>query len=232
MIPGNIASENRHGADAEAQGEEGLSHGGVYHLKPSVFLNLSEVGNQIEADALSGAWQGNAADAQQNQDEKQRNHHNLGNSFHTFLQTHDADPEADHNHHDHPEQHGTGLGQHAVKDAAYFIGCKACEFSPEHFYDIGEHPAGNRCVEHHEQVVARHGRIGKQVPSGVFRFQNVEASRCRSAAGTAYGKFHDHDGKPKNNKRNQIDDHEGRASVFSRDIGKAPYISKSDGAAG
>ena len=58
VIPGNIASENRHGADAEAQGEEGLSHGGVYHLKPSVFLNLSEVGNQIEADALSGAWAG------------------------------------------------------------------------------------------------------------------------------------------------------------------------------
>ena len=178
MISGDVASEDRHGADAEAQGEEGLTHSGVDHLKPSVFLNLSEIGNQIEADTLSRARQGDAPDAQQDENEEQGYHHHLGDPLHAFLQAHGADAEAEHDHHDHPEQHGSGLGQHAVEDAAHLIGSKADEFSPQHFDDIGQHPAGHGGVEHHEQVVARHGRIGQQMPSGVFGFQHMEAP-CR-----------------------------------------------------
>ena len=178
MISGDVASEDRHGADAEAQGEEGLPHGRVDHLKPAVFLDLSEVGNQIEADAFSRARQGDAADAQQDEDEKQRDHHHLGDPFHAVLQAHAADAEADKNNNHHPEQHGAGFGQHTVEDAAHFVRCQAGKFAAQHFDDIGQHPAGYGGVEHHEQVVARHGRIGQQMPSGVFGFQHMEAP-CR-----------------------------------------------------
>ena len=178
MVSGNVASEDCHGADTEAQGEEGLSHGGVYHLEPAVFLDLAKVGNEIEADAFSRARQSDTAYAQQNKDKKQRDHHDLGDPFHAVLQAHAADTEADKNNNNHPERHGAGLRQHLIKDTANLIRRQSGEFSPEHFYNIGQHPAGDRGVEHHEQIVACHGRIGKQMPFRVFRFQYMEAS-CR-----------------------------------------------------
>ena len=63
-VTADVASKDSHGADAEAQGEEGLSHGCEYHFAHAIFHDLTEVGNQIEFQSCACARQGDAADSQ------------------------------------------------------------------------------------------------------------------------------------------------------------------------
>ena len=87
----DVAAENRHCTDAEAQGKEGLSHCGEDRVADAVFCKSGKIRNQIKAQSLGSAGQCHTADTQNEQDEEQTAHHRLGNTLHTFLQTETAD---------------------------------------------------------------------------------------------------------------------------------------------
>ena len=72
VILAHVAAENLHGRNAQAQGEEGLVHGGGNHVANAhLFDGLPEVGHQIEFQALRSAGQGEGVDSQHyDQDQK------------------------------------------------------------------------------------------------------------------------------------------------------------------
>ena len=60
----HIATEDFHGGDAQAEGEERLVHGGGDDLAQADGLDRLKVGHQIEADALLRAGEGEAVERQ------------------------------------------------------------------------------------------------------------------------------------------------------------------------
>lgn len=87
-VTADIASEDSHGADAEAQGEEGLAHGCEDHIAHAIFHDLTEVRNQIEFQSCACARQGDAADTENHQDHQQEGHHHFGDALHAVLKAH------------------------------------------------------------------------------------------------------------------------------------------------
>ena len=148
------------------------------------------------------------------------------------MEAHAADTEGQKDGQYHPEGHGPGGCQHGIEDAADLIGAKAFEGSGGHLEDIGNHPAADGGIEHHEKIVAGHGDIALDMPFGALWLQDVEASGGGFAAGAAYGKFHRHDGHTQDDQKDQVDQDEGCSAVFAGDIRKAPYVAEANGAAG
>ena len=62
--------------------------------------------------------------------------------------------------------------------------------------------------------------------------QDVEGLGGRTLGGAADGELHDHDGQTQNDEEDEIHQDEGRAAVFTGDVGEAPHVAQADGAAG
>lgn len=70
------------------------------------------------------------------------------------------------------------------------------------------------------------------MPFRACRFQYVKGTGGALLAGAAHGKFHDDDGKREDQKKGDVEQHEGRAAVEAGDVGKPPYVAKTDGTGG
>ena len=87
----DVAAENGHGANTQAEGEEGLSHGvidGAEQPKAAVGIvqSVVEVGHQVELHALHGTGKGEGADGQHYQQGQQAEHHGLVDLLHAVFQ--------------------------------------------------------------------------------------------------------------------------------------------------
>ena len=70
MLLANVAAEDGQSADAQRQGEEGLTHGGVDGLPEDevalgIVHQVVEVGHEVEGQALHAALQGERTHGQQ-----------------------------------------------------------------------------------------------------------------------------------------------------------------------
>lgn len=102
VIPGHEAAEDLHAGNAQAQGEEGLVHGGGDDLADALLRGAAEIRQQIEGETLAGAGQRNAAHHQHHDQQKQARHHPFADPLQTLLDAEAADAEARHYRYYHP----------------------------------------------------------------------------------------------------------------------------------
>ena len=238
-VASDVAAENRHARSADGKREECLSHGGVYRIAKAIFNHLSEVGHKVELKASLRAGQHDRIDGQNHDGHEQARHHDLRHALNAVLQAQANDEKADAANNDHPEQHlervGEQRGKRLLGSARCACGSRCAEsreLAGRHFERIGDHPAGDGGVEHHQNVVARECEPFIPMPFGALGLQNVVASRAAFLARTAHGIFHNQDRQAENYQKHQVKQHERRAAIFAAYIWEAPDVAKANGASG
>lgn len=136
-----------------------------------------------------------------------------------------------HHHNRHKHRHQNRLPHERAKFRLHTRGIQAHKVAPHHLDKVVQQPAGDGGIEHHEQIVARDAEAAIPVPLGPFWFEHMERTGDALLAGTAHGELHDHNWQSHDEQKQQVDQYEGRAAVFSGDIGEPPHISQSDGTA-
>ena len=111
----DVAAEDGHGTDAKAQGEEGLIHGTHQRIDHADLFHAGKVRHEIEAQALLSAGHEQTVDGQNDHDDEQSDHHDLGHPLQTILQALGTDQDAERHHEDHPERHDAGACQHLAE---------------------------------------------------------------------------------------------------------------------
>ena len=229
-LPADVAAEDGHGANAQAQGEEGLVHGAHNHVAQAHVHGPLQVGHQVEGQALRAALHKDAVDGQDYHNGQEGKHHKLAHPLQAVLQAHGADGKAGNDHHQHIAHHGHRVAQHLVKQFPYPGGVCPHELACGGVHKIVEHPAGHRGVEHHEQIVARHGHIAVEVPLGALGLQLLIEPHRALPAGPAHGKLHGHDRQAHDNQEKDVNQHKGAAAVLAHHVGELPDIANPDGA--
>ena len=87
----DVAAENRHRTDAEAQGKERLSHCGENRVADAVFCKSGKIGNQIKAQSLEAPGSVTLRIHRMSRMRKRQLIIALVIPLHTFLQTETAD---------------------------------------------------------------------------------------------------------------------------------------------
>src|SRR5699024_8383590 len=123
-------------------------------------------------------------------------------------------------------------GVHGIKDAFHFFRCGSHKPAAGSQIKIVEHPAGNHRVEHHQQIVARHGDDSVEMPFLPRFFQLLTGFHSASAAGSSHGKLHGQNGDSQNDQEEYVEQHKKPSAVLTSDVRKTPDISDADGAAG
>ena len=191
----NIASENRHRADTQAQREEGLIHRSHKGIDYADFFHSRKIRNQIELQPLCRARHKQAVNCQNNHNYKQRDHHYLRNLFETILQPYGTNEDSDNHHEHHPEHHNFRICKHFAESTCDFVRCLSVEFSCRGQIEIVQHPSRYRRVEHHQKVAAHQGQIAVDMPFLSRFFKCLISSYRAFAAGAADRKFHRHNRK-------------------------------------
>lgn len=163
--------------------------------------------------------------------DKQRDHHDLGDALKPVLQPDGADRDAEHDHDEHPERHRPGACQHIVERRADLLGAHTLELTGGSEIEIMQHPARNRGVEHHEQVAANEGEVAVDVPLLARLFQCLIGVHRAFAGSAAHRKFHGHDGQAQNDEEDQVEQHERAAAALTCDIRELPHVANADGTA-
>ena len=227
----NIASENGHGADAEAQSKERLVHSRRHDFHDARFFHLAEIRQQIELKACHRSGQENGTDRQDDQQDEEHDHHDLGNAFHTFLESQIYNGKTQNDNHCHAYGHEHRLPHQASELALDLCRIHAFKASRRHLKQIDQKPSADSRIEHHQQIVSGDAEPFIPVPFCPQRLQPVERLRDTAACGASHGELHYHDRESQQHQAAQIDQHKCRPAVLSRDIRETPYISKSDRAA-
>ena len=227
----DVAAEDGHGTDAKAQGEESLIHGTHQRIDHADLFHAGKVRHEIEAQALLSAGHEQAVDSQNDHDDEQSDHHDLGHPLQTILQALGTDQDAERHHEDHPERHDAGACQHLAEGIRYLVCIQTGQLSGGSHVKIVQHPACNGGVEHHQQITADEGEIAVDVPLLARLFQRLIGAHRALAAGAAHCKLHGHNGQAQNDEEQQIEQHEGTAAALPRHIGKFPDVSDADGTA-
>ena len=231
VIFGHEAAENLNGANAEAQREEGLVHGGGDYVAHTHFTGALEVGQQVEPDALSGTGEQQAVDREDNDQGQQTQHHDFGDALQTFLKTGAADQETNQNGNDHPESHLTGVGQHVAEYRIHGLSLETGEGAGGKLYTVAKHPAGNRGIIHHQNVVAQHTEDAVEVPFASGGLQCLIALQRALAASTANSQLHGQHGHTHDEQEQQIKQDKHAAAICAGDVWELPHITDTNGAA-
>ena len=128
-------------------------------------------------------------------------------------------------------KHAMEIGKHGSEGRGHLIGRNG-KLSGRRSPYIEKHPAGHGYVEHHEQVAAHNTQPAHTMPGRSLRFQDPERIAEILLRSSSHGKFHDKQRQGKQEQKKQIGDHKDRSAVFSRNIGKPPYIAQSYGTSG
>ena len=198
----------------------------------TVTVHIKKIREKIELNTLDGTWKRTALNAKNYHNSKKTYHHNLCDTFNTFLQSHAAGTKTECSYDYHPEGHFSRIGEHGVKYVSYRFCIKTCEGAACYFKEVSQHPAAYSGVKHHQHIVAKHGSIAVKVPFGALWLKEMEASGSGLAACASDSKFHNHNRQSKNYKEQKIDQYKCCAAVLSCYIREAPYIADSNGAAG
>ena len=154
MFLADIAAEDGHGADAKAQGEEGLIHRGGCHIADTGFCRTFPVRKQVEGESRPAAFEECTMHGKHDDERKKAEHHDLRDALYTALEPQSADEESADDRHRHEKAHLPGTCQHRAEDLADPFRFRRSEGAIDEFPEIGKHPAGYRRIVHHEQVAA------------------------------------------------------------------------------
>ena len=140
----------------------------------------------------------------QNQNQQCRHHH-LTDSFQTILQSTTANQKAcDHSQH-HPESHLKRICQKVIEYLACFIRCHSMHKLPGcKLIEIGHHPAGNRCIIHHQHITSKDSHPAMNMPLTTRFLQCFISKHCTFTTGTSDRQLHRQHRKPHNNQKYQI----------------------------
>ena len=227
----DIAAEDRHRADAERQGEERLIHRAHDHVRHTGLRHAAEVRNEVKAQALARARGADAVDGEHDHDGEQRDHHDLGHALQTALKAERVDEEADDDDRDHAARHDARPGQHFTERRADLLGRCSDKSARCGQIEIVQHPAADRRVEHHQQIVADHRQITVDMPPAARLFQYLIGAHRAFLAGAADRELHRHDRQTEYEQEDHIEQNEGAAAVLSDHPRELPYVADADGAA-
>ena len=231
VLLADVAAKDGHCANAKAQGEEGLIHGGHQRVDHAHLFHALEVGHEEEAQAFLCAGHEQAVDGQHHHDHQQGDHHDLGHALKAVLQALGAYKDAQCHHEHHPEGHHAGVCQHFGKLASHLIGVQACQLTGGGHVEIVQHPACHGGVEHHEQIAANEGEVAVDVPLLARLFQCLIGPHRAFAGSAAHCKLHGHDGQAQNDEEDQVEQHERAAAALTGNIRELPHVANADGTA-
>ena len=168
----------------------------------------------------------------QNQDQrKQRAHHPFANAFNAVLQTAAADKKAQQHGNGHPDDLLERVGQQVGGHAADGIGGQAGECTLDKPEEIGQHPAADGGVIHHQHAAANQAGPAVQVPLAAFGFQRTVGCARAAVARTANSQLHGKHRRAHQNQEQQVEQHKHAAAILARYGWEAPHIANADGAA-
>ena len=231
MFLADIAAEDGHGADAKAQGEEGLIHSGDQRVDHAHLLHPGKVRHKEEGKAFLCPGHEQAVDGKHHHNEEQGDHHALSHALQTALQALGAHQNAHYHHKYHPEGHSSGAGQHFSKLTGHLLGVEPRQFADCGHVEIVQHPARHGGVEHHQQVAADEGEVAVDVPLLPRLFQRLIRPHRTFAGGTSHGKFHGHDRQTQNDQKDQVEQYKSTAAALTCNIRKLPHVADADGTA-
>ena len=227
-----VAAEDGHGADAQAQGEEGLVHGSDHDVAHTGFGEAVPAGQQVELQTLSGTVQHAAVDSQHDHDGQQSQHHPLGDPLQTALQAERADDGCHCHDGDGVESHGTVVLGHGREHAGDAIGIQTDKLTQGGVHKVLDHPAGDGAVAHQQDDVAGKSEVAVDMPLGTLIFQFLIHQDGALLGCAAHCKFHSHNGQTQQDQACQIDQNKDRTAVLAGDIGEFPDVADADGTAG
>lgn len=228
-----IASKDFHGAHADAERKECVSHGIKDHRADPASADGIEVGNQIEADALSGVGKQQGVEGKYDNQYDQQAHHDFGDSLDSILKSQCTYAKGDHHSKQHENCHAGRRSKHRVKGILDHLfrcsGVAGRKGSGGRQVYVVQHPSADHGIKHHQQIVAHDGKPFEQMPLGTRLFQQIVCPCRAPVASAADTEFTDQDRHPKNNQKYQIYKDKQCPSIFSAYIRKFPDISQTYG---
>ena len=226
----DIASEDRHGADAHTEGEERLVHGLCHHVEKSDFPNRIHIWYQIKLQSFRAIFQEDTVDGQNDHDDEQGNHHEFGDFFDPILKSEGTDGESQYDDDKRKKYHGRRTLGQVLKGSNHSFGGCVVELSGQHSVEIIQHPAGDGGVEEHQHIICHESQFAVEMPFAAGLLKDVKGADRRGAAGPSDGQLHGHDRNPENHKKKEIQKNKDRSPVVSHNVWETPYISYADGA--
>ena len=191
MIVGHVAAEDLHRGNAERECEEGLIHRIGDEAAQAVFADGIHRGEQVELHALCRAGERQAVTGENEDERKQRDHHDLGYALKTLLQTERTDDKADDDDGDRQNAHFNRIGQQLAEHGGRVLrGHTGVELAGQEPAKVAHHPAGNRRVVHHQEVAADQAEPAVDVPLGLGLFERLVGEDRALAARAANGQLH------------------------------------------
>ena len=233
MGPVDVAAENRDAADPEAEREERLPHRRDDHVEQPYILNRFQARLKIEAQPLPRSRQQAGTDAEPEKQQQQTAHQNLGDPLHTAPQPERAHQRRTHHRNQHIADHLLRRSEEVVEERPDLFGRETGDAAGEIFAGVGNHPAGHRGVEDHQNDVPGEEKHSETAPVPFpGRGQHRIGSDDVPAAGAPQRQLHHHDRIPQRDEEEEVDQHEDRAAVLPADEGEAPDVPEPDGAPG
>ena len=231
MILVDVAAENRHGADADAQCEEGLVHGTHDDVAHAHVPHAPDIGQQVEFQSLGAAGEEQTVDGKRHHQDDQRHHHPFGHPLQALLNADGDDEKAGCDDQTHVNRHAAGIGQHIAKGGFRCGDIKSHEASGGGVHEILQHPSGNGGVEHHQNHVAHQAGVAMPAPmaAGLQCLIHFQGAFLGCAP---HGEFHGQHRDAQDQQENQVDHDERAAAILPGHPRKLPYVADADGASG
>ena len=231
MILLDVAAEDGHRPHPQTQCKKGLSHRVVDGAGHPGFAEPVKIGRQIETQPLPGSGQRQRPQRQHQQHGKEQRHHHLDRTFHAALQP----AGAEHRGQQHHQQQIAPGGQRIADQVEeilidQFRGLLRHQVAVEIAPGVGQQPAGDGGVEHHQQQISGEKHIAAPVPAeptGRNRQFAVGADQIL-LRGPAEGQLHDQNREAEDRQKQQIQQHEHPAAALSGDERKPPDIAQAD----
>ena len=227
-----VAAEDGHRADAQAQGEESLVHGGHDDVEDARLFDVLDVGDEVELQSLGGTLQEDTVDGDDHHEDEERHHHDLGDPLQALLDAQHTDRDANDDGGGHEDGLPDGVAQHIPEFCFDGLGIQALELARGGLDEVVHHPTGHVVVEHHEDDTAHEAGDAVDVPLGLGRLQRAEHDRGGPLGSAAHGELHGHDGDTQDDEAGDVDEDEDGTAVLAYHPREFPYVTDADGATG
>ena len=228
----HVAAEDLHGGNAETERKERLIHGVRDDVENADGADRVHVRAQIEVDALGRAGERQTVHGKHDDEGKEAHHHYFCDLFEALLHAAGAHKQAARHGDRHENAHFHGVAEHVGKHAVRRFHCDGRERAGDELEEVGEHPAGDGGIVHHQQQTADDARPAVPVPFAPGGLKSFVAENGALPARAADGQLHRHHGNAHNDEEQQIKEDEIPAAVLAGQIRELPYVSDADGAPG
>ena len=216
----DIAAEDRHRADAEAQREERL----VHRADDDTAVDLREIGHEVEGEAFLRAGERKAVDREHDHQDEQRRHQIFRHALQAALQIKAQNAEAQHDRDQQINDVHAGVRDHLHE-------AEVRALAEQELHEVIHHPAGDDGVERHQGDVAEQGKIAVDVPLLTGLLQLLIHAHGAGLRSAAHGELHRHCGQTQQQQAQDIHQHEAAAAVLTRHPRELPDVAAADRAA-